>query len=221
MICPKCGLDNPSGSFCGKCGASLADQANPVPQPPAPKPKNKKVMIVAIVAVVVVLVLVLAAVMVMLPKNSQSTPESALTNYLDGVRQKDAYKIIDSTIMHFDTTNRSYLASNLTAQWTNTSLINITITNMEDISMSNVPANITRDVTNFTNSLQKMFSITVEESQFVKVTVKQTNSSTDSFSSMAYLLTSKVDGKWYFDMVVSYTPSEWAKDLSMSGTFDV
>jgi hypothetical protein len=170
---------------------------------------------------VVVLVLVLAAVMVILPKNGQSTPESALNSYAEGVQQKDAYKIIDSTIMHFDSANRTNLASNLTAQWTYTSLINITITNMEDISMSSVPANITSDVTNFTNSLQKMFSITVEQSQFVKVTVKQTNSSTDSFSSIAYLLTSKVDGKWYFDMIVSYTPSEWAKDLSMSGTFTV
>ena len=195
--------------------------ADPVPQSPEPKPKSKKIMITAIVAVVVALVLVLAAVMVILPKNSQSTPDSALSSYADGVQQKDAYKIIDSTIMHFDPANRTDLASNLTAQWTNTSLINITITNMEDISNSNVPANITRDVSNFTNSLQKKFSISVEDSQFVKVTVKQTNSSTDSFSSMAYLLTSKVDGKWYFDMIVSYTLSEWANDISMTGTFSV
>ena len=178
-------------------------------------------MIVAVVAIVVVLVLVLAAVMVLLPKNSQSTPESALNSYADGVQLKDAYKIIDSTIMHFDSANRTNLASNLTAQWTNTSLINITITNMEDISMSNVPANITRDVANFTNSLQKRFSITVEESQFVKVTVKQTNGSTDSTNLTTYLLTSKVDGKWYFDMIVNYTPSEWAKDLSMSEAISV
>ena len=215
MICPNCGFDNPGGSFCGKCGTPLAVQAASVPQPPTPKPKNKKMMI-AIVAVVVVVVLVLAAVMVILPKNDQSTPTSALTNYLDGVKGKDAYKIIDSTIMHFDTANRTFLASNLTSQWTNTSMINVTITSSADIPMSSAPANITRDVTNFTNALQKMFSITVQESQFVKVTIKQTNSSTDYYSSTAYLLTSKVDGKWYFDMIVSYTPSDWAKDRSMN-----
>ena len=82
--------------------------------------------------------------------------------------------------------------------------------------MSNVPADIKVDVTNFTNALQKAYSITIQNSQFEKITWKQTNSSTDSFTSTAYSLFSNVDGKWYFDLYVSYTPEEWAADRSMT-----
>ena len=79
-----------------------------------------------------------------------------------------------------------------------------------------MPIDIKVDVTNFTNVLQKVYRIAIQDSQFEKVTVKQTNSSTDSFNATAYVLFSKIDGIWYLDLYVSYTPAEWAADRSMT-----
>ncbi len=212
MICPRCGFDNPGGSFCGKCGAQLAVQATPVYQPPAPRPKSRKMIFIAIIAVVVVVAVVLAAVLVFLPKTDQSTPQSALTNYLDGAKERDANKLLDSTIMRFDTANRSMYIENMTAQWENMSMDNVTVVSMVDISMSNTPADIKLDVTNLTTNLQKKLGITIQESQFVKATIKETSSSDPETT---YLLLSKVDGKWYFDILLSYSTEDWAADRSM------
>jgi hypothetical protein len=216
IICPKCGFDNPIGSFCGNCGSALPAQPASIYQPPTPKRKGKKMIMVAIVAVIVVVAVVLAAMMFVLPKASQSSPSVAIDTYFDGVKSHDAAKIVDSTIMHFDTANRTILMNSFNLSWANMTMTNITIVSTEDISMSNVPADIKVDVTNFTNAFQKAYSITIQDSQFEKITIKQANSSTDSFSSTAYLLFSKVDGKWYFDIYVSYTPAEWAADRSMT-----
>ena len=212
MICPRCGFDNPGGSFCGKCGAQLAVQAAPVYQPPAPKPKSRKMLFIAIIAVVVVVAVVLAAVLVFLPKTDQSTPQSALTNYLDGAKERDANKLLDSTIFHFDSANRSMYIENMTAQWENMSMDDVTVVSMVDISMSNTPADIKLDVTNLTTNLQKKFGITIQESQFVKATIKENNSADPEIT---YLLLSKVDGKWYFDIFLSYSTEDWAADRSM------
>lgn len=216
MICPNCGFDNPNGSFCGNCGSSLPAQAVSIYQPPTPKRKGKKVLMVAIVAIIVVVAVVLAAMMFVLPKASDSTPESAIINYFDGAKAKDANKTLDSTILHFDTANRTGHLNNFTQSTLNVSFANITITGTEDISMSNVPADIKLDATNFTTSIQKYIKSAIQESQFVKVTMKWTNSSTDSYSMSSYQLVSKVDGKWYFDIYVSYSTSDWAADRSMT-----
>jgi hypothetical protein len=216
MICPKCGFDNPIGSFCGNCGSALPAQPASIYQPPTPKRKGKKMLTVAIVAVIVVVAVVLVSVMFVLPKGSQSSPSAALDTYLDGVKSHDAAKIVDSSIMHFDTANRTILMSSFNLSWSNMTTTNITIISTEDISMSNVPADIKVDVTNFTNALQNAYSITIQDSQFEKITIKQTNSSTDSFNSTDYVLFSKVDGKWYLDLSVSYTQAEWAADRSMT-----
>jgi len=213
MICPNCGFDNPSGSFCGKCGASIS-AGTPAAQAPMPKPKGKKTLFVAIAAIVIVVAVVLAAVLVFLPKTDQANPEAALTGYFDGAKNHDAIRIVDSTIMHFDTANRSLLISSLNSSWSNMTFNNVTITNTEAISSSSVPADIKLDVTNFTNYLQNKFQLTVQESQFLKVTMTQTNSSTDSYSATTYTLFSKIDGKWYFDIYVSYSTIEWAADRS-------
>ena len=216
MICPKCGFDNPNGSFCGNCGESLGGPIVSVSRSPRPRSKSKN-MIIVIVAIFTVVAVVLAAVMVMSPKDStQSSPSTAIDTYLDGVKSHDAAKMVDSTVMHFDTANRSIIMNSLNISWSNGAMANITIVSMEDISMSNVPADIKLDVTNFTNALQKAYSINIQDSQFEKITYKQTNSSTDSFTLSAYSLFSKVDGKWYFDLYVGYTQAEWAADRSMT-----
>jgi hypothetical protein len=216
MICPKCGFENPNGGFCGNCGSVLPVEPASIYQPPTPKRKGKKMLMVAIVAVIVVVAVVLAAVMFVLPKGSQSSPSAAIDAYFDGVKSHDAAKMVDSTVMHFDTANRSILLSSLNISSSNMAMTNITIVSTEDISTSDVPADIKLDVTNFTNALQKAYSITIQDSQFEKITIKQTNSSTDSFSSTAYVLFSKVDGKWYFDLYVSYSEAEWEADRSMT-----
>jgi hypothetical protein len=194
----------------------MAVPAAPVYQPPAPRPKSKKTLMIAIVAVVLVVVVVLAAVMFVLPKAAQSTPGSALNAYFDGTKERDAAKIIDCTIMHFDTTNRSLFITSLTDQLENLSEFNVSLVSMEDISMSNVPADIKLDSMNFTTALQNRFLITIQDSQFVKVTIKQTNSSTDSYTSTTYVLLIKVDGKWYLNIYANYSLSDWATDRSMS-----
>jgi hypothetical protein len=176
-------------------------------------------MVVAIVSVVIVAVLVLAAVMVMLPKagqEAQSTPESAMSMYLEGAQERNASKMIDSTLMHFDTANRTMFLVLLGAQSTGPIMMNISITGTEEIPMADVPTSIKLDVTNFTTAIQKSYSISVQESQFLKITIKQTNSSTDSYSVTSYMLLSKVDGKWYFDIYVRYSTADWAVDRSMS-----
>jgi hypothetical protein len=211
MICPKCGFDNPGGSFCGKCGSPLPAQSAPVYQPPAPKPKNKKMLMMAIAAVVVVIVVVLAAVFVFMPKaSSQSAPQSTLSTFLDGASSNDAAKLIDATILHFDTANRSLYLSSMTGA--NITMYDVEIISMEDIPVSSAPADIKKDVTNFTNAIQAHFGITIQESQFVKATVKNTS---DSDTMTSYLLLSKVDGKWYFDIFANYLADDWAKDRSM------
>jgi uncharacterized membrane protein YvbJ len=216
MICPNCGFENPDGSFCGNCGSSLPAHAASIYQPPTPKRKGKKVLMVAVIAIIVVVAVVLAAVMFVLPKDSQSSPSAAIDTYFEGVNDHDAARIMDSTIMHFDTANRTILMNSFNSSWSNMVSANITVISTEDVSTSNVPVDIKVDVTNFTNVLQKVYKIAIQDSQFEKITVKQTNSSTDSFSSTAYVLFSKVDGKWYLDLYVSYTPAEWAADRSMA-----
>jgi hypothetical protein len=196
----------------------LGAQAAPIPDP-SPKPRSKNVLIVAVVAVIVVVALVLAAVLVALPSSSQaaqSTPESTMNMYLDGIRQHNATKMIDSTLMHFDAANRSTFINSLGSQSTGNYLSNISIVSMDAIALSDVPVKIEKDMTNFTTVIQKVYKVTVQESQFLKVTIKQTGSSGDSNSSTAYLLLSKVDGKWYFDLYVSYSAEDWAADRSMS-----
>jgi hypothetical protein len=210
MICPKCGFDNPGGSFCGKCGSPLQAQSAPVYQPPAPKPKNKK-MLMALAAVVVVIVVVLAAVFVFMPKaSSQSTPQATLTTFLDGASSKDPAKLIDATILHFDTANRSLYISSMSGA--NISMYDVDIVKMEDIPVTSAPTDIKKDVVNFTTSIQTHFGITIQESQFVKATVKN---SSDSITMTSYLLLSKVDGKWYFDLFGNYLADDWANDRSM------
>jgi hypothetical protein len=216
MFCPNCGFDNPGGSFCGKCGSPLPAQAASIYQPPTPKRKGKKMLMIAIVAMVIVVAVVMAAVLVILPKASESTPESAMINYFNGVKEKDANKTLDSTILHFDSVNRTGHLNNFTQSTANMSFANITITGTEDISMSRVPADIKLDATNFTNTLQKYIKSTIQESQFVRMTMKWTNSSTDSYSQSTYQLVSKIDGKWYFDIYVSYTTADWTADRSMA-----
>jgi hypothetical protein len=217
MFCPNCGFDNPNGTFCGKCGTQLPIQAAPVPQQPMPKGKGKKTLIVAVVAVVIVVAVILAAVLVVLPKaTAQSSPQATLNSYLDGSKEQDAAKVVDSTILHFNSTYRSMFISGFANQTITSSMINITVVSMEDIPMAGVPKNITLDVTNFTNAIQSHFGIVVQGSQFVKVTIKQTNSSTDSATATTYLLLSQVDGKWYFDIFVAYSVEDWAADQSIS-----
>ena len=218
MICPKCGFDNPVGTICGNCGTPLAVQAAPVPQPPTPKPKNKNLIIVAVVAVIVVIVLVLATVMFVLPKSSeeaQSSPDAALNMYVDSVMKHNATNFIDSIITHFDTANRTAIINSM-SQGSNMTGSNVTITATEDISPSSVPTDIKSEVTNFTNAIQRVYSISVQDSQFVKVTIKFTNSSTDSYSQTEYVLCSKVAGKWYVDPYISYSTTDWGADRSMS-----
>jgi hypothetical protein len=213
MICPKCGFDNPGGSFCGNCGESLGGPIVSISQSPRPRSKNKNLMI-AVIAIVIVVVIVLAAVLVILPKDSsKSTPQAALNEYFDGTREHDANKVVDSTIFHFDSANRSLFILNLVNQWASDSTLNISIVSMEDISMSNVPSDIKYDVTNFTTAFQSLFSVTIQESQFVKVTVKLPNSTSNN--SITYTLLSKIDGKWYFDIYFSYTLYDWIADRSM------
>ncbi len=211
MICPRCGFDNPGGSFCGKCGAQLAVQIAPLNRPPAPGPRSRKTLFIAIVAVVVVVAVMLAAVLVFLPKADQLTPQAALTNYFDGAKEHDANKLVDNMILHFDTANRSRYIENIAAQWGNMAIDNFTVISMEDISMSNTPADIQLDVTNFTTVLRNAFGFTIQESQFVKATTKETKT---SVSVTAYLLFSMVDGKWYYD-ILSYSTDDWAEDRSM------
>ena len=216
MICPKCGFDNPSGSFCGQCGSPLPAQSSPVYQPPTPKRNSNKMLMVAIVAIVIVVAVVLAAVMFVLPKTAQSSPEATMETYFDGAKNHNAAQILDSTVMHFDTANRSLLISDLNSSWSNMNVTNVEIVSSEGISNSNVPADIKLDVTNFTTAVQNAYHITIQESQFQKVTVKWTNSSTDSYTSTSYVLFSKVDVKWYFDIIVSYSVDDWAADRSKS-----
>jgi hypothetical protein len=217
MICPNCGFDNPSGFFCGKCGAQLPVQPAPIPQQPMPKGKDKKTLIMAVVAVVIVVAVILAAVLVVLPKaTAQSSPQATLSSYLDGSKEQNAAKVVDSTILHFNSTIRSMFISGFANQTFTSSMINITVVSMQDIPMADVPTNITSDVTNFTDAIQSHFGIVVQASQFVKVTIKQTNISTDPATATTYLLLSQVDGKWYFDIFLAYSAEDWAADQSIS-----
>jgi len=213
MICPKCGFDNPNGSFCGKCGTALPQQSAPFYQPPAPKPKNNKKLLVAVAALVVVVVVVLAAVFVLTPKAAspgQSSAQSTLNTFLDGATSNNAAKLIDSTILHFDTANRALYLSAFSGA--NISMYDVQVMSMQDVSVSSAPADIKKDVTNFTTAIQNKFGITIQESQFVKATVRN---SSQSESMTSYLLLSKVNGTWYFDIFANYSDDDWAKDRSM------
>jgi hypothetical protein len=216
MICPKCGYDNPGGGYCQKCGSPLPAQSAPVYQPPTPKRKGKKMLIGAILAVVVVVAVILVAVMFVLPKAAQTSPQAAMDAYFDGVKNHNAAQIIDSTVMHFDTANRSKLMSELNSSWDSITMTDVEIVSSEQISMSDIPADIKLDMTNYTMALENIYQITIQESQFQKVTIKQSNSSTDTNTSTTYVLFTKVDGKWYLSIYVNYSLADWAADRSMS-----
>lgn len=84
------------------------------------------------VAVIVVVAVVLAAVMFVLPKDSQSSPSAAIDTYFEGVNDHDAAKLVDSTIMHFDTANRTIIISSFNSSWSNMIGANITLIGTED-----------------------------------------------------------------------------------------
>jgi hypothetical protein len=118
--------------------------------------------------------------------------------------------------LHFDTANRSVYIATMSGQGSNMSLSNIKIDHMEAISASDVPADIRRDVTNITPKLERLYNVVIQDSQFVKLTLTQTNSSTDSMTETVFLLVSKIDGKWYYDIFVSYSMDDWMADRSMT-----
>lgn len=154
--------------------------------------------------------MVLAAVFFVMPKaSSQSTPQSTLNTFLDDAKSNDATKMIDATILHFDTANRSVYIGSMTSGYI--AMYHVEVISMEDVPVSSAPADIKMDVTNFTAVFQTLYGITIQDSQFVKVTVKN---SSDSTTVTSYMLLSKVDGKWYFDIFM-YLSDDWAKDRSM------
>jgi ABC-type amino acid transport substrate-binding protein len=147
----------------------------------------------------------------------QSTPESALRNYMDGVKEQNATKMVDSTDQHFDTVWRNYTIIGWDTMWSNMSnpWSRMSVTVMDDIPMTEVPTRIKTDVSNMTKAMQMGYNISIQESRFLKVTMITTNSSTDSFTETEYLLFSQVNGRWYFDMSLAYSSSDWVADRSV------
>ena len=218
MFCPYCGAESDGGQRCGKCGALLGEQGFPNRQPSAPKRKGKRSLLIAIVAIAVVAAFILAAVLVATPKTEASTAKATMSAYFEGTKEHNATKMIDCSIMHFDTANRSSLLDNWNGWnflWLNASATNTSVTDLEEISTPSVPSGIMMDVMNFTDAVQDAYRITIQGSQFVKVTMKQTNSSVDFCSRTTYTLFSMVGGVWYYDIYVSYTTAEWSANCSM------